>query len=217
MKDIDTGGITYIEPVPGGTAEWYFGNSHEQGDLYEAEEIFRMGRPVEGNSLCLIHYPDGKVYAPIPKEAGTYTENPVFSDDKIYLLNVDFIHELIRIFAFDCENRTTDLVAALPLSQVKNCYNLQLHVSPLSLTRQGDEGMFEIIWPEQVSFKMDPHESFFLRDGKRLFFSKWYEEGDGAGYRYWEETIVRDLGGNVIETLPGDVRLMPDGEMWHLY
>ena len=217
MKNIDTGGITYIEPVPGGTDEWYFGNSRALGDLYEAEEIFRMGRPVRGNTICLIHYPDGTVFRPLPEEAGTYTENPVFADGRICLLNVDFIHETIRIFAFDCESKATGLVAALPLSQVKNCYNLQLHVSPLSLTRQGEEGMFEVIWPERTAFKMDPHESFFLRDGGRLFFSRWYEEGDGQTYRYWEETIVRDLNGNVIETLPGDIRLMPDGEMWYLH
>ena len=35
-------------------------------------------------------------------------------------------------------------------------------------------------------------------------------------YKYWEETIVRDLNGNVIEILPGDVMMMPNGEMWHL-
>ena len=40
--------------------------------------------------------------------------------------------------------------------------------------------MFGIIWPEQVSFAMDPHESFFLRDGEELYFSKWYEEGNGS-------------------------------------
>ena len=63
---------------------------------------------------------------------------------------------------------------------------------------------------------MDPHESFFLRENDRLYFSKWHEEGDGPTYRYWEETVVRDLEGTIIETLPGDVRLMPDGELWHL-
>ena len=35
-------------------------------------------------------------------------------------------------------------------------------------------------------------------------------------YKYWEETIVRNLAGDVIETLPGDVMQMPNGEIWHL-
>lgn len=29
------------------------------------------------------------------------------------------------------------------------------------------------------------------------------------------EPVPRDLSGNVIEILPGDVMLMPDGEIWH--
>ena len=32
----------------------------------------------------------------------------------------------------------------------------------------------------------------------------------------WEETVIRDLKGNLLETLPGDVRIMPNGEMWYL-
>ena len=133
MKTIDTHGITYIEPVPEGTSEWYYGISYEHGDLYEAEEVFLESESVLGNSLCLIHYPDGEVF-----------------------------------------------------------------------------------WPEQVHFPMGQHESFFLRDGEKLYFSKWYEEGDGPDYRYWEEIVNRDLNGNLIETLPGDVRVMPNGDIWHL-
>ncbi len=63
---------------------------------------------------------------------------------------------------------------------------------------------------------MGYHDSFFLRDGDRLYFSRWHEDGDGADYRYWEETVVRDLEGNTLEILPGDIQVMPDGELWHL-
>ena len=216
MKTIDTHGITYIEPVPEGTSEWYYGISDAQGDLYEAEEIFRAGFPVKGNAVCLIHYPDGEVFRPIPQKSGTCFERPVFLDDRIYLLNVDFRAGRIRIFCFDCESREINLFQELPLDQVKSCYNLQLHVSPLSLTRQGEDGLFEIIWPERVSFEMHPHESFFLRDNNKLYFNKWYEEGEGPDYRYWEETVIRDLDGSLLDTLPGDIRIMPNGEMWHL-
>ena len=216
MKSIITGGITGIQPVPDGTAEWYYGISYEHGDLYEAEQIFRDGKIVNGNSLCLIHYPDGEVFRPLQKECGHYFERPVFLEGAVYLLSVDFGGGKIRIFRFDCQNHETGLYRELPLNCVRNCYNLKLHTAPLSLTRQGDEGFFEIIWPEQTRFAMDPHESFFLRQGDRLYFNKWYEDGDGADYRYWEETVIRDLSGKIIETLPGDVRIMPDGELWHL-
>ena len=216
MKRIETNGITYIEAVPGGTGEWYYGLDYPQGDLYEAEELFRAGKPVEGRDLILIHYPDGIVYRPIAKTAGEYSEAPVYSDGGIFILNVSFKDSEIHVLRFDCEALTKKTVAVLPLDTVKDCYNLQLHVSPVTLTRQGAEGRFDMVWPERRSFDMGERESFFLRDGDRLFFNKWYEEGEGAEYRYWEETVVRSLDGKVLDVLPGDLRLMPDGEIWHL-
>ncbi len=216
MIHIETNGITYMEPVPGGTGEWYFGLDHPQGDLYEAEEIYSSGRPVEGRDLILIHYPDGTVFRPVKKTAGEYCEAPVYSDGGIFILNVSFKDSEIRVLRFDCEALTKKTVAVLALDTVKDCYNLQLHVSPVTLTRQGAEGRFDMVWPERRSFDMGEHESFFLRDGNRLFFNKWYEEGGGEDYRYWEETVVRDLDGKVLDVLPGDLRLMPDGEIWHL-
>ena len=216
MKRIETNGITYIEAVPGGTGEWYYGLDYPQGDLYEAEELFRAGKPVEGRDLILIHYPDGAVFRPLAKTAGEYSEAPVYSDGGIFILNVSFKDSEIHVLRFDCEALTKKTVAVLPLDTVKDCYNLQLHVSPVTLTRQGAEGRFDMVWPERRSFDMGERESFFLRDGDRLFFNKWYEEGEGAEYRYWEETVVRSLDGKVLDVLPGDLRLMPDGEIWHL-
>ncbi len=63
---------------------------------------------------------------------------------------------------------------------------------------------------------MDPHESFFLRDGDRFYFNKWFEEGDGESYRYWEETVVHGLDGTLIEEMDGDIQTMPNGELWHI-
>ena len=216
MKTIDTDGITYIEPLPGAEGEWYFGMDNEHGDLYEAEELFRNGHIIKGRKLCLVHYPDGRVFFPVPKAEGHYSEKPVFSDGSIYILDVDFPAGSIRIIRFGCRDFQTGTHAELPLSSVKDCYNLQLQVSPLTLSRQCvGSGEFEIVWPERVSFPMGGHDSFFLRDGGKLFFNRWHEEGDGSDYRYWEETIVKDLDGNVTGKLPGDVMRMPDGEIWH--
>ena len=63
---------------------------------------------------------------------------------------------------------------------------------------------------------MDDHDSFFLRDADRLIFNRWHEEGEGDDYIYFEETVIRDLSGNVIETYKGDMMLMPNGEIWHI-
>lgn len=69
---------------------------------------------------------------------------------------------------------------------------------------------------EKAAFPMGDREAFFLRDKERLFFSRWNEEGEGADYKYWEETIIKDMKGNILETLPGDMMLMPNGDIWHL-
>ncbi|MCI8431549.1 MAG: hypothetical protein HFI16_15065, partial [Lachnospiraceae bacterium] len=50
MKKIEAQGITYIEPLDG-SREWYWGADYASGDLYEAEELFRMGHPVNRNKL----------------------------------------------------------------------------------------------------------------------------------------------------------------------
>ena len=215
LKTIETEGITYIEPVPGATGEWYYGMDYEHGDLYEAEELFNAGHTVKGRKLCLVHYPDGEVFFPVPKTEGHYSEKPVFSDGGIYMLDVDFPNESIRIIRFDCYDHRVSIHMEIPLKTVRDCYNLQLHVSPLTLSRQcGNE--LEIVWPEKVSLSIESHDSFFLRNGENLFFNRWFEEGEGADYKYWEETIVRNLNGDVIEILPGDIMQMPNGEIWHL-
>ena len=217
MKEIRTDGITWIEPVPGGTSEWYYGLSREQGDLYEAETLFHDGHVPAGNTLCLIRYPDGEVFFPVPKAQGTYTDTPVLLDRCIYILHADFGQKCLQILRFDCGSHSCGVLQELPLDIVRNCYNLQLHTAPLTLTRQGDDGVFEIVWPDRSCFPLEPHESFFLREGSRLYFNRWYEEGEGADYRYREETIVRDPSGRMIEKLPGDIRVMPGGELWHLH
>ncbi len=217
MKTIITNGITYIKPVPGANSDWYYGLDNEQGDLYEAEEIYKSGTLLKGRKFCLVHYPDGTVYVPVPQAEGQYCDSPVFLDGGIYVLNADFNRGLLQIIRFDCSDHTTEVYAELSLASVKDCYNLRLQISPLILTRQCvGKNEFEILWPEKVSFPMGDRESFFLRDKDRLFFSRWNEEGDGADYKYWEETLIRDLKGNILETLPGDMMLMPDGEIWHL-
>ena len=215
MKTIETGGLGGIRPLPGNTDEWYYGMSYPQGDLYEAEELFRLGRVIKGRKLCLVHYPDGEVFFPLPETEGHYCESPVYYENSIYILDVDFPGELIRIIRFCCKDHGLSTHAELPLSIVKDCYNLQLHITPLTLSRQcGNE--FEIVWPERTSFFMDHHDSFFLREEDKLFFSRWHEEGEGASYKYWEETVVKNLAGDVLEILPGDVMQMPNGAFWHL-
>jgi len=210
MKTIDLHGITHMEPVRGGTDEWYWSTDYIHGDLYEAEELFRMGHPVQSNLLYLIHYPDGTVYEPIPAVAGQYLGYPVYDNGAVALLTVNFTEGTICILRF----RPGELseVAQIPLSAVKDCYNLILHTDPLTLTRSPKDGTFEIVWPEQIRFPIEERETLNFRDGDKIYFTIWYEDPD-----YREETVVRSLqDGTVLDRYPGDIRIMPNGEKWNI-
>ncbi|MBR0129992.1 MAG: hypothetical protein IJM08_01645 [Firmicutes bacterium] len=216
MKTIETNGC-YLEPIPFSGPEWYYGTDYNYGDLYEAEEIVKAGNDISGRELCLVRYPDGTVFRPVPKERNVYPSEPVYSEGGIYILTAYFDEAKLRVLRFDCENCDTEIFLELPLDSVKDCYNLRLDPAPLTITRQSvADNEFEIIWPEKIRLEMGSHDSFFLRQGDRLYFNRWYEEGSGQDYRYWEETIVRGLDGEVLEVIPGDVKLMPDGELWYL-
>ena len=208
MKIIDLNGICHLEPVRGGTDEWYWATDFIHGDLYEAEELFRMGHPIHSNRLYLIHYPDGQRYEPVPAVSGQYLGYPVYDDGAIALLVVNFPEGVIRILRFH-PDQTTEIVK-LPLSSVKDCYNLLLHTKPLTLTRSPGDNTFEIVWPEKIQFAISERETLNFREGDKLYFSSWYEDPD-----YREEIMVRDLkDGASIDRFAGDIRVMPNGEKW---
>jgi len=207
MKTIDLQGITNMEPVQG-TDEWYWSTDYIHGDLYEAEELFRMGHPVQSNRLYLIHYPDGTVYEPVPAVVGQYLGYPVYDNGTVALLVANFPEGIIRIVRF--QSGETSEIAQIPLSAVKNCYNLILHTAPLTLTRSPGDETFEIVWPEQKRFAVESRETLNFRDGDKLYFTAWYEDPD-----YREETVVRSLqNGTILDRFPGDIRIMPNGEKW---
>lgn len=211
LKIIDTHGITYIEPLDG-NCEWYWGTDYTHGDLFEAEELYQDHHPVNCNRLVFVHYPDGHVAEPIKGKEGQYFGRPISYNGKIQVLQADFLNSSLHIFQYDItENQVTETVS-LPLTAVENCYNLMLMQSPLMLTRQGNDGKFQIIWPEKVEFDIDETETFVYRKDNQLYFCRWYENPD-----YREEIVVRKYpNGEIIEVLPGSWTAMPDGQIWVL-
>ena len=218
MKTIATGGITYIEPLSG-SREWYWGSDYAKGDLYEAEELYRDDHPVTSNRLVFVHYPDGRVVEPILGKEGQYFGRPIAYDGKIQILMADFPKGSLHIFQYDDGAGQIAETASLPLSAVKDCYNLLLKYSPLMLTRQGNDGRFEIVWPERAAFDIGESESltesfFDRRDGK-LYFCRWWDDPDTEDYR--EEIVVRKYPtGEILEVIPGSRMEMPDGQVWVL-
>ena len=211
MKKIETHGITCFEPLDG-SPEWYWGCDYAAGDLYEAEELYQKGGPIKNNRVLLIHYPDGEVAEPVKTLPDQYLGRPVFHEGKIINLLVDFPKGEIHVLAYEHAHRQLSTVVTLPLSGVKDCYNLLLRGDPLMLTRSGGENRFEILWPEQVSFDIGVRETFDFRDGDKLYFQEWFEDPD-----YREEVVVRDLHtGKILERFSGAIKEMPNGQHWLL-
>ena len=149
---------------------------------------------MRSNRLYLIHYPDGMIYEPVHSADGQYLGTPVYDGSSVVLLVVSFTESVIRIMRFLHQQVEVQEVARLPLS----------------LTRQPNDGTFEIIWPEHVRFAINDREALNFRDGDKLYFNVWYEDPD-----YREETVVRSLhDGTILERFPGDIRIMPNGERW---
>ena len=136
MKIINTQGITYLEKLDG-SSQWYWGTNCIHGDLYEAEELFNDTHRIKSNILLFIHYPEGKVIEPIKPQDGCYFGKPIYYDNHIVILLVDFNNQLIKIEQYDEKSSIISTIVSIPLNEVKDCYNLMLHTSPLMLTRQG--------------------------------------------------------------------------------
>lgn len=211
IKEIKTGGITHIEPLDGSPC-WYWGTDYTHGDLYEAEELFKLSHPVMSNKLVFVRYPEGEVIQPVVGKEGQYFGRPIYCNGHITMLLVDFPAEQIRILQYDEGRKSTEVLQTILLTEVDDCYNLMLKTSPLMLTRHGHEDRFQIVWPEKVVFSVGERESFWFRDGDKLYFSAWQEDPE-----YREEVIVRMIGtGEVLMHTSGSPMIMPDGQLWVL-
>lgn len=116
---------------------------------------------------------------------------------------------MIQIFQYDDFSKQVVETLSLPLTEG---YNLLLRQSPLMLTRQANDGKFQIIWPDRVEFDIGKTESFFDRKGDNPYFCRWHEEPD-----YREEIIIRKHPtGEIVEVIPGSGNRMPDGQIWVL-
>lgn len=210
MKIIKTNGIAYIELLAK-NSEWYYGTDYSCGDLYDAEEIYKEKGRFKANRLIFIHHPDGKLVEPVRLSENQYFGRPTQIDGIIYILIVDFNKQIIQVL--DCGNdfQMLSVHVELPLSEIKDCYNLLLEGEPLMITRQGAENKFEVIWPEKVSFEISETESFVFRKDNEWVFSKWVEDPD-----YREEIVVRNSNAEIVKTIQGGIFVSPSGEMWIL-
>lgn len=184
---------------------------------------------------ALIHYPDGKVFKPFEIRENIYVEKPVFLNGKIYFLEVDFDKKVMRVIYIDSEELISSnfedgkesnedkfcnisiedikhVEAEISLSEVEDCYNLMLKISPMMITRAGNDGYFEIIYPEKKRYNIDVREGFDFRNGDDMYFASWDENPE-----YEDFIVVRDYeSGEVKSVEKGSIFRMPNGEMWKI-
>lgn len=233
IKGLENG---FFERVDG-TSEWYYAHisSNAFCDLYEVEEIVNDGYTFVGMGCALIHYPDGKVFKPFEIRENIYVEKPVFLNGKIYFLEVDFDKKVMRVIYIDSEELISSnfedgkesnedkfcnisiedikhVEAEISLSEVEDCYNLMLKISPMMITRAGNDGYFEIIYPEKKRYNIDVREGFDFRNGDDMYFASWDENPE-----YEDFIVVRDYeSGEVKSVEKGSIFRMPNGEMWKI-
>lgn len=215
MKIIKIEGIseTYPELVEG-TMEWYACKESNNCfcDLYEAQEVVKSGEVFPGMNCHLIHYPEGTVHSPFELRENVYIDQPIWDKGKLYFLSVDFSKQKIQIYSYFPDNRKIEIMKELPLDIVEDCYNLMLKVSPLMLCREANNGIYEIVWPENKKIEIGQTEGLLFRDGEDLYFSEWYEDPE-----YHENVIIRDLyTGKIKEKSSGYLLKLPKGVYWKI-
>jgi hypothetical protein len=215
MNIIKIEGVTecYPEQIEG-TSDWYYCKESKDifCDLYEAEEIIKSGGKFSGMNCHLIHFPDGLVHSPFELRENLYIDSPVWDNDKLFFLSVNFCEKLIHINCYFPEEKRLDLIKVFPLEIVEDCYNLMLKTSPIMLCRDANKGVLEIIWPENKKIAIGKTESLLFCNGEDLYFSEWYEDPE-----YHENVIVRNLNtGKVKEKFNGYLRRLPNGVYWKI-
>lgn len=215
MNIIKIDGVSkcYLEQMEG-TTEWYYCKESKNSfcDLYEAEELVKSGQNFSGINCHLIHFPEGTVHSPFKLRENLYIESPIWDNDKIFFLSVDFYEQTIQINCYFPSERRLEMIKKLPLDTVENCYNLMLKTSPPMLCRDSNNGVYEIIWPENKKIEIGLTEGLLFRNGEDLYFSEWYENPE-----YHERVIVRDFNtGKIKEKFDGYLCKLPNGVYWKI-
>ena len=213
--------IIKIDGIPGcypeqieGTTEWYFCKEGEDTscDLYDAKETIKSGETFSGMNCHLIHFPDGIVHSPFGLSENVYIERPVWDNGNLFFLSVDFCKQIIHITCYFPDEQRLETIKELQLNVVEDCYNLMLKTSPLMLCRDSNNGIYEIVWPENKKIEIGQTEGLLFRDGEDLYFPEWYEDPD-----YRENVIIRDLNtGKIKDKFEGYLCKLPNGVYWKI-
>lgn len=170
----------------------------------------------QGSVLYLYDLYENKIYIPFEKRKNVLYQEPLFYNDMIYFLQIDYDNQKINLYRLS-SGKPLEKVTDFSIGEV-NLYNLGLTGEKVHITSQDDS--FISYYPERFEIKLEPNESVIcIADGK-IYINAWIEEGVENdeitnNYSYYEKILIKDKEGKLLSEEVGSLTQFPDGK-WRI-
>lgn len=170
----------------------------------------------QGSVLYLYDLYENKIYIPFEKRKNVLYQEPLFYNDMIYFLQIDYDNQKINLYHLS-SSKPLEKVTDFSIGEV-NLYNLGLTGEKVHITSQDDS--FISYYPERFEIKLEPNEIVIcIADGK-IYINAWIEEGVENdeitnNYSYYEKILIKDKEGKLLSEEVGSLTQFPDGK-WRI-
>lgn len=170
----------------------------------------------QGSVLYLYDLYENKIYIPFEKRKNVLYQEPLFYNDMIYFLQIDYDNQKINLYHLS-SSKPLEKVTDFSIGEV-NLYNLGLTGEKVHITSQ--DVSFISYYPERFEIKLEPNESVIcIADGK-IYINAWIEEGVENdeitnNYSYYEKILIKDKEGKLLSEEVGSLTQFPDGK-WRI-
>ena len=197
-----------------GTERYAYGLS-DFTDSWELEDWQEHGG-YQGSVLYLYDLQESKVYIPFQKKKNVIYQMPLYCDDMIYFLQVDYDDNKVNLYRVS-SSLELEKITDLSIDEV-NLYNIRLIGEGVHITSQDES--FICYYPEAFEIKLETNESVICIYDEKIYISAWIEEGVEndeitKDYSYYEKIRVKDKSGNLISEEIGSLTQFPDGK-WRI-
>lgn len=195
-----------------GTNRYAYGLSDFE-DAWNLEDWQENGG-YQGSVLYLYDLYENKIYIPFEKRKNVLYQEPLFYNDMIYFLQIDYDNQKINLYHLS-SSKPLEKVTDFSIGEV-NLYNLGLTGEKVHITSQDDS--FISYYPERFEIKLEPNESVIcIADGK-IYINAWIEEGVENdeitnNYSYYEKILIKDKEGKLLSEEVGSLTQFPDGKL----
>ena len=170
----------------------------------------------QGSVLYLYDLYENKVYVPFEKKKNVLYQMPLFYDDMIYFLQIDYDDQKVNLYRVS-PSVALEKVTDLSIGEV-DLYNLGLMGEKVHIISQ-DESLV-CYYPEVFEIKLEPNESVLCINDDRIYINAWIEEGVENDeitndYSYYDKIRIKDKKGNLISEELGSLIQFPDGK-WRI-